>query len=75
VLGGSESVRVCVFHSNSFGIEEFHSQNAAPSRVGVRTHTCGAQTSRGARSKLSGTVAKWWFAIREARSLTHPPAL
>ena len=39
------------------------------------TLTCGAQTSRGARSKLSGTVAKWWFAIREARSLTHPPAL
>ena len=29
----------------------------------------------GARSKLSGTVATWWFAIREAHSLTHPPAL
>ena len=27
------------------------------------------------RSKLSGTVATWWFAIREALSLTHPPAL
>jgi len=28
----------------------------------------------GAR-KLYGTVATWWFAIREAHSLTHPPAL
>ena len=35
----------------------------------------GARTSMGARSKLSGTVATWWFAIREAQSLTHPPAL
>ena len=46
------------------------STHARPPRV-----PCGAQTSMGARSKLSGTVATWWFAIREAHSLTHPPAL
>jgi hypothetical protein len=34
----------------------------------------GARTSMGAR-KLYGTVATWWLAIREAHSLTHPPAL
>jgi len=27
------------------------------------------------RSNPTGTVAKRWFAIHEAHSLTHPPAL
>jgi len=64
--GGGGVPLACGRHSHPRPV----STHARPPRV-----PCGAQTSMGARSKLSGTVATWWFAIREAHSLTHPPAL
>ena len=50
-------------------------RNAFASRQSLAAMVTDLDGCARARSKLTGTVAKWWFAIREAHSLSHPPAL